>query len=487
MRFDFPRNVIPSPERAMNLFILSERFFGAKSTHLRMTLLGLASLVPYLIALGLGDLRAHTVEFVIAFFAAFILYLIAVALALRSKFSPTPVYLIAFFAILFRLILLPTKPTLSDDMFRYVWDGRVQAQGISPYRYPPDDKELSYLRANDSDVWQNINRKSSVTVYPPGTQLAFALMWRIVGDSVIGFKAIFVITELVGALLVIQLLRHFDLPRERILIYLWSPLLIFEVAHAGHVDALMMLVLIAAILFRIKERHWLGGAALGAAVLIKLFPLILLPALMPTIGVETLHATSLQRIRPTLKFLIAFAVTIILGYAPYLIIGDGAIGFLPNYFNENFNMGAARIVFEIAQVIHVVPSTFANAITFGGLVVLGIMFTLKSAASPQEMLIRCVWLIGWFTLTTQNLFSWYLLWLLPLIVLLIEPGKFLGFKFAPMTAWLIFSGTIMLSYLFFVEWRVNLWAQVAEYVPLYLMLGLRSLKEKENESIISIA
>ena len=60
---------------------------------------------------------------------------------------------------------------------------------------------------------------------------------------------------------------------------------------------------------------------------------------------------------------------------------------------------------------------------------------------------RCVWIIGWFTLTTQNLFAWYLLWLLPLIALFVQPGKFLGLKFSAMSAWLIFSGLVGLSYI----------------------------------------
>ena len=434
-------------------------------------ILALASLLPYIIAVGLGDLRLRTIEFVITFFAAFILYLIACAVALRSKFSTVTFYLIVFFSILFRLTLLP------NDMFRYVWDGRVQAQGISPYRYPPDAEELSYLHSNDHAVWDNINRKPAVTVYPPGAQIVYALIWRIVGDSVLGYKAIFVVAEISGAWLLIQLLSHFNLPRERIVIYLWSPLLIFEVAHAGHVDAVMLPLLIAATLFRLKERHWLGGAALGAATAIKLFPLILLPALLPFADKRSIA-----------KMFAAFVGTIILAYVPYLTWGSGAVGFLPNYFGENFNMGLAGILFEVAKAFHLVPSIFVNLITFGGLVVLGIVFALKTAASARDILLRCVWLIGWFTLATQNLFSWYLLWLLPLIVILIERGNFLGFKFAPMTAWLIFSGTIMLSYLFFIEWRVNFWAQAAEYLPVYviLLLPLFSLLRRKNGSLISI-
>jgi hypothetical protein len=100
---------------------------------------------------------------------------------------------------------------------------------------------------------------------------------------------------------------------------------------------------------------------------------------------------------------------------------------------------------------------------------------LRPAASGREALSRCAWLSVWFTLFTQNLFPWYLLWLLPLIVVFVEPGRLLGFKLAPMTAWLVFSGTIAFSYLFFVRWRVVPWGQAAEYLPLYALLLMSAL------------
>jgi len=167
--------------------------------------------------------------------------------------------------------------------------------------------------------------------------------------------------------------------------------------------------------------------------------------------------------------LAGFGILLALGYGPYLLWGGGVIGFLPKYFNENFNLGLARALFDLAGRYHLPGATLANAVTFGGLAVLGVAFILRPAANGRAALLRCVWLMGWFTLFTQNLFAWYLLWLLPLITLFVEPGKLLGFKLAPLSAWLIFSGTIALSYIFFVKWRVVPWAQAAEYWPL---LGL---------------
>ena len=446
-----------------------------------LALVGAASLLAYLAAAGLADLRLHTLEFEVVFFGAFILYVIAVAVVLRTKTfaaSRWTLPLIAFFAVVFRVVLLPTRPTLSDDMYRYVWDGHVQALGISPYRYPPAANELADLRYQDWNIWRYINRKSAVTVYPPGAQLAYAGIWRIVGDSVAGFKAAFVIAELLGAWLLARLLRLLDQPVERILIYLWSPLLIFEVAQAGHVDGLMLPLLILAFWARVRNRPWLLGLSLGAATLVKLFPVILLPALIPIgVGQAENPARSLlhnlkAKFGDALKTLIGFAGIMAVAYGIYAFGSANPIGFLPQYFDENFNLGLAHAVFDIAKAIGVDRANLANLVTFGGLAILSIIFVLRPAKSGKDALIRCVWLIGWFTLTTQNLFAWYLLWLLPLIAVLVELGKLFGLKLAPMSAWLIFSGLIALSYMFFIHWRPVDGALLAEYVPLYVLLAL---------------
>jgi alpha-1,6-mannosyltransferase len=441
---------------------------------------GLASLLGYLAARGLGDLRLNTVGFELAFLPTFALYLIAAAVVLRlprTGRSSWPALVFIFgFGLLFRLTLLTTWPTLSDDMFRYVWDGRVQASGLGPYRYPPSAPELAGLHAGDALIWPHVNRRDAVTVYPPGAQLTFVAIWRVVGDSITGFKAVFVLAELLGGVLLLFLLRALDQPLERILIYLWSPLLVFEVAHAGHVDGLMLPFLILAFYARVKNRPWLLGLALGAATLVKLFPLLLVPALLP-LGTA---GSWRSRLAPAAQMLLAFGAIVAAAYLPYVLQPGAAVGFLPKYFDENFNLGLAKALFVLAPLAGQTGARLSNGVTFGGLALLGGWFVLRPAPDARAALGRCVWLIGWFTLFTQNLFPWYLLWLLPLIVVFVEPGIRWGFKLSTSTAWLIFSGTTVLAYMFFIVWRVVVWAQVAEFAPLYLLLVLSAVPGARN-------
>jgi alpha-1,6-mannosyltransferase len=427
--------------------------------------LGGLSLIAYLWASNIPDLRQDTIAFEMAFFFAFVLYLAATILVLQNPFqsSALSLGLVVLFAILFRIQLLPMEPTLSDDMFRYIWDGRVQAQGISPYRYPPNSPQLRSLREGDRSVWSNINRKSDITVYPPAAQVSFAAIWHLVGDEPTGFKAVFVLGEMIAVVPLLLLLRFFNKPLELSIIYLWSPLLIFEIAHSGHLDALVLPLLALSFWARVQERPWLLGTCLGLATGIKLFPALLLPALIPL---------SRDDRKPALKTMGGFLGVIALSSLPYLMMSGNVFAFVPLYLDQNFNMGMANIAFELAPKLKVDEADLANAITFGGLAVGGLMFLLRPATSGRVALRRCAWIIAWFTLFSQNLFPWYLLWLLPLLALFLGSEGRAGMKPTPMVAWLIFSGTIALAYTFFIDWRVIPAAQRLEFFPLYITLML---------------
>ena len=211
----------------------------------------------------LGDLRKNTIPFEYLFFSAFILYGIACFLALGTEegIDRRVIFGILGVAFLMQAPLVFMHPTLSDDMYRYVWDGRVQAQGISPYRYPPGASELASLR--DSEIYPFINRKPAVTIYPPAAEAAFALLWRIWPDNVHWFQAAMAAGGWLAGVLLLGLLRDLGLSPARALIYLWSPLLAFETAHSAHVDGLLLPLLVGAWWARVREHDGLTGFLVG--------------------------------------------------------------------------------------------------------------------------------------------------------------------------------------------------------------------------------
>jgi alpha-1,6-mannosyltransferase len=237
----------------------------------------------------------------------------------RKKFPANTLLIILIGGALFRLIPVPLDPPrLSTDIYRYIWDGRLQGAGINPYLYVPVDPRIAGLR--DDSIYPNINRKEYAhTIYPPVAQIFFFVMTRMT-QSVPGFKGAVVLLDLVTVGLVAATLRAIGQPAERVIVYAWHPLPIFEFGASGHIDALMNCFIALALFARARRKFGIAGFALGAATLVKFIPLILLPAIYK---------------RWDKKLPIAFATTIVVCYLPYVLgAGAGVLGFLPQYAKE---------------------------------------------------------------------------------------------------------------------------------------------------------
>lgn len=362
-------------------------------------------------------------------------------------------------ALAMQVFLFFTPPTLSDDMYRYVWDGRMQAQGFSPYRYPPKAPELAQWR--DEEVWRQINRKNSVTVYPPAAQMAYAALWQIWPDSVRWFQIAIAGSGLFAGVLLLGLLRALGRAPARVLIYLWSPLLAFETAHAAHVDGLILPLLVGAWWARVKEKDSLVGVLLGLATALKFYPALLLPALW-----RPHHAQGRWRLP------LAFALTLSLTYLPYLgRYGAEVVGFLPQYLREQFNVGPlVNLMLSFFYRLDFDPKQSVSVLLLLTLGLIGLSMMLRPAPDGETALRRCVWLIGPVTLLSYNLFSWYLLWLLPLLAIFVQPGQRFGLRGDAWTGWWLFSGLLALSYTFFLDWKPVGWAIWVQFWPLYLLL-----------------
>ena len=263
-------------------------------------------------------------------------YLVAVWAVWHGDSSRRLVLGIAAVALLMRVPLVLLPPYLSSDVYRYVWDGRVQASGINPYRYVPADPHLEALR--DKEIFPEINRaRTAVTIYPPVAEAIFLAVTR-VSPSVIAMKAAMVGFEIVTFVLLVRLLAASGLPTARVAVYAWHPLTLWEFAGNGHIDAALIAFVVAA-LWAARHRHaGLAGLFLAGATLTKFYPAVLLPALYRRWG----------RAMPA-----AFAAGVTLAYLPYLSVGWQVLGFLPAYAGEEGFDADGTGFFLLALVRHI--------------------------------------------------------------------------------------------------------------------------------------
>ncbi len=255
--------------------------------------------------------------FVLLLAVAGVIHLLASWCVLRDGGGAGTCALVLIVAVAARLPALAGPPFLSSDLYRYVWDGRVQLAGINPYRYIPADPVLAGLR--DHAIFDHVNRRFyAPTIYPPAAQLAFRLMAAI-GQTPLVAKLIAVFWEAVGIACLVATLRLCGQPTSRVLLYAWNPLAVWTYAGNGHVDAEAIGLLSMALLARAKGRDGVAGAALGAAVLVKFLPAAVAPALW--------------RGRWRLPFVAI--ITVVALYIPFLGVGIRHVfGFLSAYGGE---------------------------------------------------------------------------------------------------------------------------------------------------------
>ena len=179
-------------------------------------------------------------------------------------------------AVAARLALLPTAPSLSGDLYRYLWEGRVIVHGGNPWRQSPDDPALEALR--DQEVWPHINHRQLATIYPPLAEAGFALVAR-VSPTVTAFKAWVILHDLALVAVLLAWARRRGESPVPVIAYAWNPLVLVEYAGSGHNDPVALLWLAVALSLA-RERPVASALALALGALTKLAPLAALPFLL---------------------------------------------------------------------------------------------------------------------------------------------------------------------------------------------------------------
>ncbi|MBI4230221.1 MAG: glycosyltransferase family 2 protein [Planctomycetes bacterium] len=394
----------------------------------------------------LDPIARHPIPFVALYALAFLAYGVAVRHTLAGTRARIPLGFILAAGLGFRLLVLPGQP--SDDMNRYLWEGRIQGEGHNPYVQAPDAPALAALARNDPHH-AGINHPSWPAIYPPLAQL-----WHrgvaTLSYTPLAMKLSFLFLEGIVVLFLLLLLRGRGIGTDRVLIYAWNPLPILAVALEGHHEPLAMALLLGAFFFADTTRH--GALAIGlwtCSVLTKGFSLIVAPAWV-------------GRVR--LRHLVLPPVLVVLATLPFA--GDDAamLGSLGRFGGEmHYNDSLHALAFLSLQRAGVPHAALASRIAMA-LIGLGILaWTLR--ATPRDPLLRSALLIAALLLVLPTVHVWYLLALLPLLC------------FFPWPGWIALTGTCALTYLPHLEiWHTGAWVEwhwlkIPEYAPLFLWLA----------------
>ncbi len=456
----------------------------------------LVSVIAYMLLIGTaprGD--GPVVPFLSAWMVSFVPYLACCAFVLVTKPAQgrwhwIEVGIILLGAFVLRAMLLPLPPVTSRDSWRYLWDARVTLHGFSPYVYAPADRALAPLR--DMVLYPNSRFRTVPTIYPPGAQGVFLLSYVLAGANLLFLKAIFLAFDMVTCVSLVVLLERKGLDPRRAIIYAWCPLPIVEFAIQGHVDVITLTFTILAVLSAagtsIRGRM-LTGFLIGLATLSKLYPILLLFALLSDItGSERnvkevsilggdcregadksamgainrplhifrhdfmkVHHRPLRFTRKDrepvkdrgvalVRSIIAWSVpqiatccgTILLGYLPYLILGHGQVlGYFAIYAGEQGeNAGPVQqVVYWLAGQFHM---TLGATITLEHIIDIALI----SVASLLIIVLRLrnhisreaatLVLFGVVLSISSHVFPWYTTVLLLWVPVLISPDDWKG-------------------------------------------------------------
>lgn len=395
---------------------------------------------------------------------------------------PLPPWLFWSVPVVARLLLLATEPTLSDDVYRYLWDGHVITEGISPYSYAIADPALDPIAIPLREL---TNNQGLASPYLPTAQAMFALVALVLPASATSMQAVMVALDLATAGLLHRLLGRAGLPAGRSLLYLWNPLVIIELAHGAHLDALMVFLTVAALSVSLPstpdparapamaaaaaiDRRRIGsGVLLALAALTRPIPVLVGPAVARRLGVQGVVAAAAT--------VAALLVPFGLGAAGWGLTGDDGTGLF----------GSARAysrTFSFNGFLNGVldPGSTTSTVVIASMMaaVLAVVWWRAGALAPDDVLghlrLAAVPVMA-YVLGTPVLHPWYLVLLVALVPFLTPTPEENGRRWWLVAPWAYLTTAVPLSYLTYLDpqrFAELRWVQLVEWVPtLTLLVG----------------
>jgi len=415
-----------------------------------LALLGAGQALCYLYLHSRGDLRVSVTDCLPAYLAACGLYFLSLYGVKMLSRSCTPAgssfFCIVCFAVCFRAVMLASPPALSDDIYRYVWEGRLTAAGLNPFLHAPADDRLAGFR--DAEIYPGINNRQLPAIYPPLSQMIFALT-TLLSPSTAAMKVVFMLFDLATIWVLLLILQALGLDRLRVIIYAWNPLVIIEFAGSGHFDSAGIFFFMLALLMYMRRSTAGAAAALACSFLTKFLAIVMLPFI----------AAGSSR-----RAVLIFAGIAAACYLPFAGAGSNLLYSLSVYagtwmFNASFYYIAALLTGSCMA---------ARALCAGLFLLLWIyLAAAQRRHEPLSGIGLCdcaLVLLGAVLLLSPVVHPWYVCWIIPLLAV------------RPCLSGLFFSAAVFLSYDVLKDYvEAGIWAEnptitLAEYVPFYCLL-----------------
>ncbi|NIM20193.1 MAG: glycosyltransferase [Candidatus Latescibacteria bacterium] len=397
-----------------------------------------------------GDLRTNLPLFFVLFGFSFCAYAGAVYLIWQAgRASRRLVAWIFIIAVITRMAMAASPPSLSSDAYRYLWEGRIILEGFNPFAHAPDSPELEYMRDENYD---GINHKHLETIYPPLAQGVFAL-GAAARPDLMTQKIIFIAFDLAVLVVILLLLTARGGNAGLCAIYGWSPLAAFEFAHSGHLDSIAIFFMMLGILYIERSKRLGGAVSLALSFLSKYATAMLMPFFL---------------VRKRLAAYVGvFILVVVLGYLPCVGASAKLFSSLHIYASQwEFN----SVPYGMLHALGGDPQWIRRA-----LIGLLIVFAFSQGFRQKEFLRFAYLVVGCSLLLTPTVYPWYVCWILPFLC------------FYPNRAWLLFTGLVIGSYWAWArlaesgEWGVGIPMMALEYAPLYGLFLLGSFRAGSRE------
>lgn len=400
--------------------------------------------------LGYYVVRVQTLPLLMIYVFLFVVYL------LLQKSELTFIQLL-FAGILFRIILIIAIPELSDDFYRFIWDGRMMEEGINPFSYLPSEvinHPNVYSQGLDQQLFINLNSPEYYSIYPPVDQFVFWVAAKLGGDSmlwnVVIIRVFILMAEFGSIYLMLRIFRILHFNQHYTLLYILNPLVIIELTGNLHFEAVMIFFTLLGYYLLKREQYELSGIGFGLAIGSKLTPLIFLPFFI-------------KRLKPKnwLTLFVSCGLTVVLIFLPFMSADftDGFFKSLQLYFQRfEFNASIFYVIRGIGfwtlgyDVIQVAGPIL-------GIITLGSIIAMAVTQKPEKLLIMGVFMLSlflYFTLATI-VHPWYVI---PLIAFSI----FTKYRFP-----IVWSFFIFFTYVGYTAegFQENYWIVILEYIMVW--------------------